>query len=197
MISTTNAPAITQYHRNWQTVEVKGLKPMKTKTNEIICPSQESQMFESDFRKSWNNKPPFSLQDRKFLVIINLKIQCKDNWHQQISLRLKENNSKLPNNRELTLNRLNRIKQRLKNDARYRAHYQAFIKKQMEKGTHKGFCQKNFPSTMSMLGTYHIVEFSSIYNPLGLVVPFVLARKWRWIRSQSHHSSSWQNSQQE
>ena len=49
-------------------------------------------------------------------------------------LPLKEEGLKLPNNRTLALSRLERLKQRLKRDRKYRDHYKAFMKEMIDKG---------------------------------------------------------------
>ena len=49
-------------------------------------------------------------------------------------LPLKEEGLKLPNNRTLALSRLERLRQRLKRDRKYRDHYEAFMKEMIDKG---------------------------------------------------------------
>ena len=60
-------------------------------------------------------------------------IKYRDDGHYEIPLQLKEEGLTLPNNRNLALSRLEKLKQKLKRDIKYRDHYQAFMKEMIEK----------------------------------------------------------------
>ncbi|XP_067027926.1 uncharacterized protein [Acropora muricata] len=106
----------------------------KTQVKEIVCPSQIGKMFEFDFNESVKEERALSFQDRKFLAIVNSSIHHREDRHYEIPLPLKEDTLELPNNKELALSRLKRLRQRLKTDSKYRGHYQTFMEELIEKG---------------------------------------------------------------
>ena len=106
----------------------------KTQTKEVFAPAQWAKMLELDFNETSREEQPLSLLDRKFLSVLESNIRHRDDDHYEIPLPLKEEGLKLPNNRILALSRLERLKQRLKRDRKYREHYEAFMKEMIDKG---------------------------------------------------------------
>ncbi|XP_078371358.1 uncharacterized protein LOC144655010 [Oculina patagonica] len=106
---------------------------LKTKVKEVLCPAQVSKMFEFDFNERSKEEQAFSFQDRRFLEIMSSNIHHREDSHYELPLPLKDQTLQMPNNKELALNRLGKLKQRLKRDRRYREHYQAFMREMMEK----------------------------------------------------------------
>ena len=89
--------------------------------------------------------------------------QTKDDNHNKIPLPLKEG-LKLPNNHTLALSRLERLKQRLKRDRKYREHYEAFMKEMIDKGQAERVQTRNFTSPMVTFGIYAITAFTTHRN---------------------------------
>ncbi|XP_078380267.1 uncharacterized protein LOC144663229 [Oculina patagonica] len=106
---------------------------LKTKVKEFLCPAQVNKMFEFDFNERSKEEQAFSFQDRQFLEIMSSNIHHREDSHYELPLPLKDQTLQMPNNKELALNRLGKLKQRLKRDRRYREHYQAFMREMMEK----------------------------------------------------------------
>ena len=107
---------------------------LKTQAKEVFVPAQWAKMLELDFKETSREEQPLSLLDRKFLSVLESNIRHRDDDHYEIPLPLKEEGLKLPNNRTLALSRLERLKQRLKRDRKYREHYETFMKDMIDKG---------------------------------------------------------------
>ena len=108
---------------------------LKTQTKEVFASAQWAKMLELDFNETSREEQPLSLLDRKFLSVLEPNIRHRDDDHYEIPLPLKEEGLKLPNNRTLALSRLERLKQRLTRDRKYREHYEAFMKEDDWQGT--------------------------------------------------------------
>ena len=105
---------------------------IKKLVKEVINPQQIRQMMESDFSERNGKEPPISIDDKRFLEQLEQGIHQTSNGHYEMPFR--EKLPKLPNNKLQALRRLERLKVRLKNDERYRNHYNAFMKELLDKG---------------------------------------------------------------
>ena len=106
----------------------------RTQAKKVFAPAQLSKMLERDFSETSREDHALSFLDKKFLNVLESNIQHQDDGHYEMPLPLKEEGLKLPNNRSLALSCLERLKQRLKRDRRYRDHYEAFMKEMIDKG---------------------------------------------------------------
>ena len=107
---------------------------LKTQAKEVFAPAQLIKTLERDFNETSREEQPLSFLDRKFLNVLESNIRHRDDGHYEVPLPLKEEGLKLPNNLTLALSRLERLKQRLKRDRKYREHYEAFMKEMIDKG---------------------------------------------------------------
>ena len=107
---------------------------MKTQAREVYGPAQVSKMFELDFSETAKEERTLLFHDRKFLNALETNIRHRNDGHYEIPLPLKEEVLNLPNNWQLALSRLQRLKQRLKRDSKYREQYETFMKERIEKG---------------------------------------------------------------
>ena len=105
----------------------------RTVTKELITPDQVNKMFEQDFSEIVEGKP-LSFEDRKFVEIVSRGIHRRPDNHYEIPLPLKDSNIKLQNNRSLALNRLNRLKQRMMSDPKYKMDYTDFMEDIIKNG---------------------------------------------------------------
>ena len=106
----------------------------KPSAKELFVPAQVNRMFERDFSEVSKEEKTLSFLDRRFLNTLESNIQRLSNDHYEIPLPLKEEGLKLPNNRNLALSGLHRLKHRLKSDSEYRSHYETFRKDMTDKG---------------------------------------------------------------
>ena len=176
---------------------------LKTRVKEILTPAQVGEMFEFDFNDRDKSSPPLSYNDRLFMKKVEEQIHQRDDGHFEIPLPLKNPEVKLPNNKSQAMSRLNKLKGRFKNDQSYQKDYLTF----MERIIKSGYAQHvwlgvqccfesdtlQFKNEMSerpatRLGVLSAV--SSIFDPLGLLSPFVLEGK-RILQELCKQGTSW------
>ena len=86
-------------------------------------------MLEQDNDKALPNV----CDDRKFLKKARKGICRRDDGHYELPLPLRDETIQLPNNKELALNRLKKLKGRLRSNNKYCKDYEAFMREIMEK----------------------------------------------------------------
>ena len=89
---------------------------LKTRVKEILTPAQVGDMFEHDFSDRDQIGAPLSHDDRLFMKIVKEEIHQREDGHFEIPLPLKNPEVNLPNNRSQALSRLNKLKNRFRND---------------------------------------------------------------------------------
>lgn len=104
----------------------------KTQVKEILNTLQLKRILEQDFCEERNDDKALSNDDRKFLKKAMKKIHRRDDGHYELPLPVRDENIQLPNNKELALNRLKKLKGRLRSNNKYRKDYEAFIKEIIE-----------------------------------------------------------------
>ena len=107
---------------------------LKTKVKEIFKPAQVMKMFEVDFHEAKKDEQALSHDDRKFMKKAKEGIYRRNDGHYELPLPLKEERTLLPNNEELALIRIKKLKRRFKHDATYWKDYQGFMSEVIEKG---------------------------------------------------------------
>lgn len=107
---------------------------LKTSTKEILSPVQVNHMLEQDFNEKKTEEQPLSYEDRTFMGKVSSGIHQRGDGHYEMPLPLKEELVALPNNKEVVLNRLSKLKRRLKTDSRYRKDYLAFMSDIIDRG---------------------------------------------------------------
>ena len=107
---------------------------LKTITKEVLSPVQVNCMFELDFNEKKTEEQPLSYEDRKIITKVSRGIHQRGDGNYEMPLPLKEELVTLPNNKEVALNRLGKLKRRLIKDSRYRKDYLAFMKDIIERG---------------------------------------------------------------
>ena len=109
----------------------------KSKSTSEIDSAVVLKMFESDFSENAavsECKLGESVQDRKFLKIMDNGLEQLTNGHFELPLPLKNEEVKLPNNRMSALKRLNGLKNRLLRNEQYKNDYCAFMASIFENG---------------------------------------------------------------
>ncbi|XP_028407542.1 uncharacterized protein LOC114530160 [Dendronephthya gigantea] len=107
----------------------------ENRVKEIIDPSTINKMFELDFNENINISPTYSsIDDQNFLRKVSDGIHLGEDGHYEIPLPFKNDDIKLPNNRNLAVFRLQQLKSRFKNDTTYKEDYVTFMKEMIKKG---------------------------------------------------------------
>ena len=81
-----------------------------------------------------NPKKELSVEQARFLDSVSSSIQHLSNDHYEIDLPIRNENLRMPQNKELAVQRAMYLKRRFKRDARFQQHYQDFMKDLIEKG---------------------------------------------------------------
>ena len=81
-----------------------------TKAKEIIDPEKVLRVLESDFAETSDKKKPYSVEDERFLRILENGVKKQSDGRYEMPLPLKSDNACLPNNRQLTVKRWNQCK---------------------------------------------------------------------------------------
>lgn len=107
---------------------------LKTHTKEILTPLQINKMFEQDFTEARTEERSLSFEDRNFMKKMTDGVHQRKDGHYELPLPLKRDLTKLPNNKEVALNRLSKLKRRLQHDSRYQKDYLTFMTEIIERG---------------------------------------------------------------
>jgi hypothetical protein len=155
-------------------------------------------MFEQDFNEVPSQQDAMSVDDRKFIAKVSEGIRRRDDGHFEIPLPFKEDVLKLPNNRDMAMSRLRQLKARMTRNDEFRTDYSRFLQKIIDAGQaeqvpedevelNDGMVWYVGPDTfqfrvqikekpVTRRGTLSVI--SSVFDPLGLISPFILKGKW-------------------
>ena len=107
---------------------------VKTHVKEIISPLQVERMFTLDFNDKGTEEKSLSFEDRRFLKTAKEGIHQREDGHYEMPLPLRNENVELPNNKDLAMSRLMKLKQKLQSDTQYREDYVGFMQETIENG---------------------------------------------------------------
>ena len=134
----------------------------KTEVKEILNPFQVTKMFEQEFNETKKEGQVLSHDDRKFIQKVKEGIHRTEDGHYELPLPLKDEKMQLPNNRELALSRLKKLKGRLRREDMYRRDYQGFMTEIIE----KGYSERVPPEEQSLdNGQVWYIPHHGVYHP--------------------------------
>ena len=87
---------------------------VSTKAKEIISPEKVIKILESDFNVKDSSGQPYSVEDRRFMSILENNIKQRSYGHYEMPLPLKSDSVILPYNRSLAEKRWNQLRARFK-----------------------------------------------------------------------------------
>ena len=99
-----------------------------TKAKEIIGPEKVLRVLETDFVETSPKYKPYSMEDERFLRILEDGVKKQSDGRYVMPLPLKSDSVCLPNNRQLAVKRWNQLKARFKKNPKFFTDYQAFMK---------------------------------------------------------------------
>ena len=135
---------------------------LKTKVKEIFQPVEVMKMFETDFHEASKDGQALSHDDRKFIKKAKEGIHRRNDGHYELPLPLRDERMMLPNNKELALSRIKKLKGRLKHDSTYRKDYQGFMSEIIE----KGYAERVPPEELSLdNGRIWYIPHHGVYHP--------------------------------
>ena len=139
----------------------------ESRAKEVFSPSKVEEMFQLDFheRSADVNPTSLSVEDRRFVKIMEEGIHKTSDGHYEMPLPLKSQNVELPNNRSQALRRLMHLKTRLERDPKYREDYVGFMEKMIEN------CAEEVPPQLAEMdsqgksGRINYVAHHGVYHP--------------------------------
>ena len=135
---------------------------LKSHTKEIVSPAQVKRMFELDFSEAQTEDSPLSYEDKKFMSKVSEGIHQRPDGHYEMPLPLKQDLLTLPDNKEVALKRLSKLKKRLKTDSKYRQDYLAFMSDVIS----QGHAEKVPPDEISLKnGQVWYIPHHGVYHP--------------------------------
>ena len=106
----------------------------RTKAKEIINPIDVIRVLESDLIENSLDVYGLSVDDKKFLLVMNEGIHKTEDGHYEMPLPLRDPKTRLPDNRMMALKRLHQLRGRLIKNNKFRADYTVFMNDVVQKG---------------------------------------------------------------
>ena len=98
-----------------------------SKAKEVLSPQTILNVLERDFNDTDKGKAPFSVNDRKFIYMLEQGITKLDDGHYQMPLPLKSEHAFPPYNKPLAQKRWNQLNARFKKNPKFLVDYRAFM----------------------------------------------------------------------
>ena len=132
-----------------------------TMIKEIMNPEKVIQVLESDFIESCSERKPYSMDDQRFIRILENGIKKLPNGHYEMPLPLKSDSVSLPYNRMLAVKRWNQLLVRFKKNPKFQLDYIAFMSNVI------GECAERVPlnDLNSRNGKVNYVSHTGVYHP--------------------------------
>ncbi|XP_041484991.1 uncharacterized protein LOC121431537 isoform X2 [Lytechinus variegatus] len=130
----------------------------QTKVKEIICPERIIQALEADFKEENEGRPPLSVQDVRFLDILEKGITKRQDGHYEMPLPFKSDQVQVPNNRHLAVKRWNQLNARFRKSPQFLADYKDFMKEVINS------CAEKAPTEYTE-GRVNYVPHTGVYHP--------------------------------
>ena len=99
-----------------------------TKVKEIINPQRIIKVLESDFVEGSTRSKSYSVEDKRFLSILENSIVKRADGHYEMPLPLKMDRLSLPYNHQLAVKRWHQLLARSKKNPKFLEDYQVFMK---------------------------------------------------------------------
>ena len=112
--------------------ELRFIQPSRCR--EAITPTAINNMFAQDFSELNENDKPYSQEDVKFMKRMKDGIHKGDDGHYELPLPPRDENLKLPPNRDLAEKRLYQLKKRFDRDLKYKEDYTRFMNDMINSG---------------------------------------------------------------
>ena len=141
--------------------EIHSRFAFSTKAKEIIDPEKVLRVLETDFVETSTKNKPYSVEDERFLRILDDGVKKRPDGHYEMPLPLKSDNVLLPNNRQLAVKRWNQLNARFKKNPKFFADYQTFMKDVISQ------CAERLPVDPLEVqdGNVNYVPHTGIYHP--------------------------------
>ena len=132
-----------------------------TKVKEVINPQRIIQVLESDFVESSTRSKSYSVEDKRFLSVLENGIVKRADGHYEMPLPLKMDRVSLPYNRQLAVKRWHQLLARFKKNPKFLEDYQVFMKDVID------LCAERVPTDRLNVqdGRINYVPHTGVYHP--------------------------------
>nr|XP_054759571.1 uncharacterized protein LOC129265622 [Lytechinus pictus] len=125
---------------------------------EILCPQKVIAILEKDFADENMGGQSISMEDKKFLRIMEKGIRKRPDGHYEMPLPLKTPNTSLPYDRKVAENRWKQLNARFRRNPKFMEDYIEFMKDVLET------CAERAPSSYKQ-GKVNYVPHTGVYHP--------------------------------
>ncbi|XP_054762932.2 uncharacterized protein LOC129269456 [Lytechinus pictus] len=125
---------------------------------EILTPERVLKALESDFQNEDSREQSLSVEDQRFLNILNTGIKKRDDGHYEMPLPFKKDKPSLPYNRQLADKRWNQLNARFRKNPRFLKDYQEFMADVIST------CAERAPECYTP-GKVNYVPHTGVYHP--------------------------------
>ena len=133
---------------------------VKEDIQDVSIAGKLQEMYMNDFNEIRSEKKVLSVEDEKFLQIMESEGKLVDNHH-QLPLPLRNKEPNLPNNKPMAVKRAYSIKRRMLRDDEYRTNYVKFMTDLLS----RGHAQKVDPTKKVEKGMVWFVSHHGVYHP--------------------------------
>ena len=141
--------------------EINSQFAFSTKAKEIMDQGKILCVLETDFVDTSTKSKPYSVEDERLLRILEHGVKKRRDEHSEMPLPLKSDHVSFPNNRQLAVKRWNQLKSRFKNNPKFFADYQIFMKDLISQ------CAERVPQDRLGVqdGKVNYVPHTGVYHP--------------------------------
>ena len=141
--------------------EIRSQFAFATKAKEIIGPEKVLRVLETDFVETSPKCKPYSVEDERFLRILEDRVKKQSDGHYMMPLPLKSDSVCLPNDHQLAVKRWNQLNARFKKNPKFFADYQTFMKDIILQ------CAEEVPVDRLKVqhGKVNYVPYTGVYRP--------------------------------
>ena len=128
---------------------------------EIIDPGKILHVLETDFVDTSTKSKPYSVEDERFLRILENGVKKRQDGHCEMPLPLKSDNVSFPNNCQLVVKTWNQLKSRFKKNPKFFTDYQIFKKDLISQ------CAERVPEDRLEVrdGKINYIPHTGVYHP--------------------------------
>ncbi|XP_063969426.1 uncharacterized protein LOC135157513 [Lytechinus pictus] len=131
-----------------------------SKAKEILDTEKMIRILEQDFRDSGSNGAPYSVEEKRFLEILEGGIRRRDDGHYEMPLPLKAPKVSLPFNRPLALKRWNQLSGRLRRNPKFGRDYREFMDDVIQ-----NYAERVPADRLSLQDRVNYIPHTGVYHP--------------------------------
>ena len=133
---------------------------LKSRVEDVSISEKLQEMYAIDFNEKSSEKKALSVEDAKFINLMETEGEFIDNHH-HLPLPLRKSNPMLPNNRSSVVKRANSVKRKMLRNSQYHSDYTNFMSSLLT----KGYARKVDQASDVVDGLIWYVPHHGVYHP--------------------------------